>query len=133
MVIIPYHWDVDGFFAEYAVIPETNVWKNTPNMPFEIATLLESIGNSVYTVFSNDVTCIISVAGSGLHLDITQKMSGLACHKPGDYSFFSRNSNIISSSCFLFEYGFAVTYPVVFPSTIADALAPSSYRHSTGF
>ncbi|MDD1745813.1 MAG: L-threonine 3-dehydrogenase [Candidatus Methanoperedens sp.] len=92
--------DVDGFFAEYAVIPETNVWKNTPDMPFEIATLQESIGNSVYTVFSNDVTaktvvvfgggptalfaigilraagatCIISVAGSGLHLDIAQKM-----------------------------------------------------------
>ncbi len=92
--------DVDGFFSEYAAIPETNVWKNPPDMPFEIATLQESIGNSVYTVFSNNVTaktvavfgggptalfaigilraagatCIISVAGSGLHLDIAQKM-----------------------------------------------------------
>ena len=92
--------DVDGFFAEYAVIPETNVWKNPPDMPSEIATFQESIGNSVYTVFSNDVTaktvavfgggptalfaigllraagatCIISVAGSGLHLDIAKKM-----------------------------------------------------------
>jgi len=92
--------DVDGFFAEYAVIPETNVWKNPPDMPVEIATLQESIGNSVYTVFSNDVaaktvavfgggptalfaigllkvagaTCIISVAGSNQHLDIAKKM-----------------------------------------------------------
>ena len=92
--------DVDGFFAEYAVIPETNVWKNPPDMPAEIATLQESIGNSVYTVFSNDVTaktvavfgggptalfaigllraggatCIISVAGSRQHLDIAKKM-----------------------------------------------------------
>src|SRR4030066_160054 len=58
--------DVDGFFAEYAVIPETNVWKNPPDMPFEIATLQESIGNSVYTVFSNDVTAkTVSVFGGG--------------------------------------------------------------------
>ncbi|NJD77423.1 MAG: L-threonine 3-dehydrogenase [Candidatus Methanoperedens sp.] len=92
--------DVDGFFSEYAIIPETNVWKNPPEMPFEIATLQESIGNSVYTVFSNDVaaktvavfgggptalfaigllkaagaTLIITVAGSGRHLDIAEKM-----------------------------------------------------------
>jgi threonine 3-dehydrogenase len=92
--------DVDGFFAEYAVIPETNVWKNPPDMPAEIATLQESIGNSVYTVFSNDVTaktvavfgggptalfaigllkaagatCIISIAGSIRHLDIARRM-----------------------------------------------------------
>jgi len=92
--------DVDGFFAEYAIIPETNIWKNSPDMPVEIATLQESIGNSVYTVFSQDVTAktvavfgggptaqfaigilkaagaasIIAVAGSKLHLDIAKKM-----------------------------------------------------------
>jgi threonine 3-dehydrogenase len=92
--------DVDGFFAEYAVIPETNAWKNPPDMPIEIATLQESIGNSVYTVFSNNVTaktvavfgggptalfaigilkaagatCIISIAGSEQHLEIARKM-----------------------------------------------------------
>ncbi|MCX9014570.1 MAG: L-threonine 3-dehydrogenase [Candidatus Methanoperedens sp.] len=92
--------DVDGFFAEYAIIPEVNVWKNPPDMPYEIATLQESIGNSVYTVFSQDVTAktvavfgagptglfatgllkaagaakIIVVAGSTLHLDIARKM-----------------------------------------------------------
>jgi len=92
--------DVDGFFAEYAVIPETNIWKNPPDMPVEIATLQESIGNSVYTVFSQEVTAktvavfgagptglfaigllraagaasIIAVAGSDLHLDLARKM-----------------------------------------------------------
>ena len=92
--------DVDGFFAEYAVIPEANVWKNPHDMPVEIATLQESIGNSVYTVFSNPVTAktvvvfgtgptgqfaigllkaagasqIIVVAGSKLHLDLAEKM-----------------------------------------------------------
>lgn len=92
--------DVDGFFAEYAVIPETNVWKNPDDMKPEIATLQESIGNSVYTVFSHEVAaktvavfgagptglfaagllraagaaCIIAVAGSKLHLDLVRKM-----------------------------------------------------------
>jgi len=92
--------DVDGFFAEYAVIPESNVWKNPPDMLPEIATLQESIGNSVYTVFSHEVTAktvavfgagptglfatgllraagaasIIVVAGSKLHLDLARKM-----------------------------------------------------------
>lgn len=92
--------DVDGFFAEYATIPETNIWKNPSDMPAEIATLQESIGNSVYTVFSNEVAAksvavfgggptglfaigllraagaarIIAVAGSKLHLDLAMKM-----------------------------------------------------------
>ncbi len=92
--------DVDGFFAEYAVIPEANTWKNPPDMPVDIATLQESIGNSVYTVFSHDVTAktvavfgggptalfaigilraagaasIINVTGSQLHLDLARKM-----------------------------------------------------------
>ncbi len=92
--------DVDGFFADYAVIPESNVWKNPPDMSPEIATLQESIGNSVYTVFSHEVTAktvavfgagptglfavgllraagaavIIAVAGSKLHLDLARKM-----------------------------------------------------------
>lgn len=92
--------DVDGFFAEYAVIPETNVWKNPGDMKPEIATLQESIGNSVYTVFSQEVTAktvavfgagptglfaagllkaagaslIIVIAGSKLHLGLAKKM-----------------------------------------------------------
>lgn len=92
--------DVDGFFADYAVIPESNVWKNPPDMLPEIATLQESIGNSVYTVFSHEITAktvavfgagptglfaigllraagaasIIAIAGSKLHLDLARKM-----------------------------------------------------------
>src|SRR3989337_2878680 len=70
------------------------------DIPVEIATLQESIGNSVYTVFSNDVTaktvavfgggptalfatgllkaagatCIILVAGTNQHIDIAKRM-----------------------------------------------------------
>jgi threonine 3-dehydrogenase len=42
--------DVNGFFAPYAVMPATNAWKNPASLKPEIATLKESMGNSVYTV-----------------------------------------------------------------------------------
>jgi threonine 3-dehydrogenase len=48
--------DTDGAFAEYVCIPEFNAWKNPKNMPPEVATLQEPMGNSVYVVYSGDVT-----------------------------------------------------------------------------
>lgn len=47
--------DTDGFWAEYALLPQQNAWKNPPEMPAEIATLQESMGNSVYTVEESQV------------------------------------------------------------------------------
>jgi len=47
--------DVDGGFAEYMSIPAMNAWKNPEDMKPEIATILEPMGNSVYTVESGDV------------------------------------------------------------------------------
>ncbi len=41
---------VDGSFAEYMVMPAVNAWKTPKSFPPEIATLQESLGNSVYTV-----------------------------------------------------------------------------------
>lgn len=58
--------DIDGFFAEYAILPEANAWKNPKDMPIEIATLQESLGNSVYTVYSGDIVGrTVSVFGCG--------------------------------------------------------------------
>ncbi len=58
--------DVDGGFAEYVSIPEMNAWKNPKNMPPEIATILEPMGNSVYTVESGDVKGkIVTIFGCG--------------------------------------------------------------------
>jgi len=58
--------DVDGGFAEYVSIPEKNAWKNPEDMPPEIATILEPMGNSVYTVESGDVAGkIVTVFGCG--------------------------------------------------------------------
>ncbi|MBI4176586.1 MAG: L-threonine 3-dehydrogenase [Candidatus Aenigmarchaeota archaeon] len=92
--------DTDGFWAEYALLPEQNAWKNPEGMDPEIATLQESMGNSVYTVQESNVrgkavaifglgptglfaTGIAKALGAGkvmviggtkTHLDIAKKM-----------------------------------------------------------
>lgn len=62
--------DTDGFWAEYAVLPVQNAWKNPPGMKPEIATLQESVGNSVYTVeeagVSGRVVAIFGLGPTGL-------------------------------------------------------------------
>lgn len=40
--------DVNGCFAEYAVVPEVVCWKNDPSIPFEYASIQEPLGNAVY-------------------------------------------------------------------------------------
>ncbi len=92
--------DIDGGWAEYVAIPESIAWKNPKNMKPEIATLQESMGNSVYTVKEANVAGktiaifgagptglfatgiakisgakeVIVIVGSKLHSDIAKKM-----------------------------------------------------------
>jgi len=92
--------DIDGTWAEYVVMPEQNAWKNPKDMKPEIATLQESLGNSVYTVseagvFGKTVSVfglgptglfaiglakaggasrIMAVGGTELHLKLAKKM-----------------------------------------------------------
>lgn len=47
--------DCNGCFAEYISLPEVNCWKNSKELPFEIATLMEPMGNAVHTVLSGEV------------------------------------------------------------------------------
>ncbi len=47
--------DRDGCFAEYVALPEDNMWKNPADMPVEIASVQEPMGNAVHTVLSGDV------------------------------------------------------------------------------
>ena len=48
--------DMDGSYAEYVTLPAENCWKNEKNLPPEIASLKEPLGNAVDTVLSEDVT-----------------------------------------------------------------------------
>jgi len=58
--------DQDGFWADYAILPEQNAWKNPAKMRPEIATLQESMGNSVYTVMESNVPGkLVAIFGSG--------------------------------------------------------------------
>ncbi|QTN01463.1 L-threonine 3-dehydrogenase [Sediminibacillus dalangtanensis] len=58
--------DRDGCFAEYVALPEDNMWKNPEDMPVEIASVQEPMGNAVHTVLSGDVVGkSVAVIGCG--------------------------------------------------------------------
>lgn len=46
--------DTDGVFAEYAVIPEVNAWKNDPNLEPSLASVQEPLGNAVHCLLPED-------------------------------------------------------------------------------
>ena len=47
--------DRDGAFAEYLKVPATNVIVNDPDLPPELATMQDPLGNAVYTVTNANV------------------------------------------------------------------------------
>jgi len=58
--------DEDGAFAEYAIIPESNIWKLSPQIPHEYATLLDPLGNAVHAVLSGPIAAqTVAVTGCG--------------------------------------------------------------------
>jgi threonine 3-dehydrogenase len=46
--------DHDGVFAEYAILPELNAWKNDPKLEPEIASVQEPLGNAVHSLLPED-------------------------------------------------------------------------------
>jgi threonine 3-dehydrogenase len=58
--------DADGAFASYAIIPETNIWKLSPEIPPEYASLLDPLGNAVHTVLAGPIAAqTVAVTGCG--------------------------------------------------------------------
>src|SRR5580698_3178540 len=58
--------DANGAFAEYVVIPETNIWKLDPSIPQEYASILDPLGNAVHTVLAGDIAAkTVAVTGCG--------------------------------------------------------------------
>src|SRR5882757_5765502 len=47
--------DADGAFAEYVVIPESNIWKLDPAIPQEYASILDPLGNAVHSVLAGEI------------------------------------------------------------------------------
>lgn len=46
--------DIDGCFAEFAVVPEENLWYNDPAIGPDVASVQEPLGNAVHTVMSGE-------------------------------------------------------------------------------
>ncbi|MFO0766248.1 MAG: alcohol dehydrogenase catalytic domain-containing protein [Nitrospiraceae bacterium] len=48
--------DLDGSFAEFIVLPETVLWKTSPDIPAELASVQEPLGNAVDAALVEDLT-----------------------------------------------------------------------------
>src|SRR5438874_3831176 len=58
--------DSDGAFAEYVVIPESNIWKLDPAIPQEYASILDPLGNAVHTVLAGEIAAkTVAITGCG--------------------------------------------------------------------
>lgn len=58
--------DTDGCFADYAVVPENNVWVNEPTMPPHLASVQEPLGNAVFATLVEPVTAAsVAIFGCG--------------------------------------------------------------------
>ena len=84
--------DTQGTYAEYAVIPETVAWKNDPDLDPAIASVMEPLGNAVYTVLVEPVTGLsVTVIGdgpAGINAVAVARASGAgAIYMVGKYDF----------------------------------------------
>src|SRR5437867_2353159 len=58
--------DADGACAEYAVSPESNIWKLDPAVPQEYASILDPLGNAVHTVLAAEIAAkTVAITGCG--------------------------------------------------------------------
>ncbi|OYD09950.1 L-threonine 3-dehydrogenase [Paludifilum halophilum] len=58
--------DRNGCFAEYAAMPAENLWKNSVDLPPEVASAMEPMGNAVHTALSGSIAGkSVAVVGCG--------------------------------------------------------------------
>lgn len=58
--------DINGAFAEYVAIPEWNCWVNDRDLPFEIQSIQEPLGNAVHTALAGEIAGqTVAVVGCG--------------------------------------------------------------------
>ena len=59
--------DRDGIFADYAVVPEENIWPVHPSIPDKVAAVLDPLGNAVHTVMAAGVSAkSVLITGTGI-------------------------------------------------------------------
>ena len=58
--------DSNGAFANYVVIPESNIWKLDPSLPREYGSILDPLGNAVHAVLAGEIAArSVAVVGCG--------------------------------------------------------------------
>ncbi|WP_409294309.1 L-threonine 3-dehydrogenase [Peribacillus sp. SCS-26] len=58
--------DTQGCFAEYVALPAGNLWKNPKDMPFDVASVQEPMGNAVHTVLAGETAGkTVAIIGCG--------------------------------------------------------------------
>jgi threonine 3-dehydrogenase len=58
--------DLDGCFAQFVKIPESNIWKLDPAIPVDYGAVLDPLGNAVHTVLAGEVAGLsVAVIGCG--------------------------------------------------------------------
>ncbi len=58
--------NINGAFAEYLVIPATNVWRCSPSLPLELYSCFDPLGNAVHTALSfNMIGEDVLITGAG--------------------------------------------------------------------
>jgi threonine 3-dehydrogenase len=58
--------DANGAFAEYLVIPESNIWDLDPAVPREYGSILDPLGNAVHSVLAGEIAArSVAVVGCG--------------------------------------------------------------------
>jgi len=74
--------DRDGVFAEYVVVPEVVLWKLDPKIPLKYASVMEPLGNAIFTASYADMrgmNVLITGAGPiGAMAVLVAKLSGAA-------------------------------------------------------
>src|SRR5437660_11397084 len=58
--------DANGAFAEYVIIPESNIWKLDATIPQEYASILDPLGNAVHSVLAGEIAAkTVAITGCG--------------------------------------------------------------------
>ncbi|HEY3315474.1 MAG TPA: L-threonine 3-dehydrogenase [Bacillota bacterium] len=58
--------DRDGCFADYVAVPAASVWVNDPDVPAEICSIQDPLGNAIHTALSGEIVAnTVAVFGCG--------------------------------------------------------------------
>lgn len=58
--------DIDGVFAEYAIVPAANAWVIREKIPKDLVSVMEPLGNAVHTVLAGEIAAkTVLITGCG--------------------------------------------------------------------